>query len=194
MPYQIKNGNIVAKGTDGDTRRFPKDAVDAIIAQCKADGIPNRYIIAGILATVSKESQFVPQDEGMNYSAKGLLELFGRYFQKGRANASEYANKPEKIGSYIYGYTWNNGVKTIGRYGNNLPGDGYKFRGRGFNQITFKGNSDAGYIKFGKLLGVDLVSNPASLNTLSNASKALVSFYKDLEKRSNKDLKSKFKK
>ena len=194
MPYQIKNGNIVAKGTDGDTRRFPKDAVDAIIAQCKADGIPNRYIIAGILATVSKESQFVPQDEGMNYSAKGLLELFGRYFQKGRANASEYERKPEKIGNYIYGYTFKDGVKTIGRYGNNLPGDGYKFRGRGFNQITFKGNSSDGYIKFGKLLGVDLVSNPASLNTLSNASKALVRFYTDIEKKSNKLLKSKFKK
>ena len=189
MPYQIKNENIVAKDTQGHNRSFIKANVDALIAQCKADGITNRYIIAGILATVSKESGFVPKDEGMKYSANRLLEIFPSYFKNGRASTSEYAGQPEKIGNYIYGYEWKDGSKKIGRGGNDLPGDGYKFRGRGFNQITFK----SAYKKYGKNIGVDLISNPTSLNSIANAAKALVSFYKESEK-DTKRLKSKFNK
>ena len=189
MPYEIKNGNIVAKDTQGNKRSFIKANVDAIIAECKSGGITNIYTIAGVLATVSKESGFVPKDENMNYSAGRLVEIFPSYFKNGRASASDYAGQPEKIGNYIYGYTWENGTKKIGRGGNNSPGDGYKFRGRGFNQITFK----SAYEKYGKKIGVDLISNSANLNTISNAARALVSFYKESEK-DTKKLKSKFNK
>ncbi len=46
--------------------------------------------------------------------------------------------------------------KTALRNGNTAEGDGYKYRGRGFIQITWKNN----YKKLGDVLGYDLVSDP----------------------------------
>jgi putative chitinase len=140
MAYEIKDGKVVAKATDGQTRRFSKRAIDAIIGECKRRGVTNKYIIAGILATVSKESGFVPQNENLNYSESGLRDTFGSYFGPGKKDARDYAKQPEKIGNYIYGgeYDKKTGVYKLGRGGNTVQGDGFKYRGRGFNQITFK--------------------------------------------------------
>ena len=60
MAYQIQGDNIVAKDTSGTTRKFIKNNVDIVISECKRRGITNKYLIAGILATISKESGFVP--------------------------------------------------------------------------------------------------------------------------------------
>lgn len=54
------------------------------------------------------------------------------------------------------------GRKTLG---NNKKGDGYKFRGRGFVQITGRAN----YEKFSDLLGIDLTVNPELALLTSNA-------------------------
>ena len=54
MSYQIKNGEIVAKDTEGHTRKFPKANVDVVISECRRLGISNKYLIAGILAVISK--------------------------------------------------------------------------------------------------------------------------------------------
>ena len=157
MPYEIKNGKIVAKDTKGQNRSFPKDAIDAIIGECKRRGVTNKYIIAGILATISKESAFVPKNEDLSYSLANINKNFGIYFggiakkkerreeiekQKAFLNISnpkpsDYAHKAEKLANYVYGPP---------RGGHKNPGDGWKFRGRGFNQITFKSS----YEKYGK--------------------------------------------
>lgn len=81
--------------------------------------------------------------ENMNYSASRLLQVFPKYFTK--ETAMQYANKPELIGNKVYG----------GRMGN-APDEGYKFRGRGFLQLTGKNN----YRAFGEYIGVDLIDNP----------------------------------
>lgn len=81
--------------------------------------------------------------ENMNYSASRLLQVFPKYFTK--ETAMKYANKPELIGNRVYG----------GRMGN-APDEGYKFRGRGFLQLTGKNN----YTRLGNYLGVDLINNP----------------------------------
>ncbi len=60
--------------------------------------------------------------------------------------AKAYDYNPEKIFNLTYG----------GRMGNNAPGDGYKFRGRGFMQTTGKYSYD----RLGNFLGVDLIKNP----------------------------------
>lgn len=177
MAYKINNGNIVSKDTSGNNRSFIKVNVDNVISECKKQGITNKYLIAGILATISKESGFVPQNENLNYSSQGLVKTFPSKFGVGKENASEYEKKPEKIANFVYG----------GKYGNSNPGDGYKYRGRGFNQITFKDI----YVKYGNTIP-NILENPDKLNEVSNASKSAVYFYVDGFK--SKKIKEKFNK
>jgi putative chitinase len=122
-------------------------------------GITNPYAIAGMLAIVSKESSFVPKSENLNYSASRLQQVFGL----SSARANEIAGKPELIGNAVYG----------GKYGN-ASNEGYKYRGRGYNQLTFKGNYDT----YGKLIGENLVGNPDKVNDPKIAAKVLMAFNK----------------
>lgn len=120
-------------------------------------GITNKYAIAAILATVGKESNYEPKNENMNYSAKVLVEIFPSKFPNIEI-AKQYEYKPYEIAERVYG----------GRYGNTAPGDGWKYRGRGFNGITFKDQ----YKQYGDLLRVDLITNPDKLNDIAIAAKA----------------------
>jgi putative chitinase len=84
--------------------------------------------------------------ENLNYSAEGLLKIFPKYFSKDTAMAC--ARQPEKIANIVYSNRMGNGDRQ--------SGDGYKFRGRGFNQLTGKDM----YKLFGDYLEVNLLDNP----------------------------------
>jgi putative chitinase len=85
--------------------------------------------------------------ENLNYSSKGLLTVFPKYFkQPGLAEA--YARNPERIASRVYANRMGNGVE--GTH------DGWKFRGRGYIQLTGKNN----YTEFDKFVNEDILSNP----------------------------------
>lgn len=85
--------------------------------------------------------------ENLNYSAKGLITTFPKYFkQPGLAEA--YQRKPEKIASRVYGNRMGNGDES--------SMDGWKFRGRGYIQLTGKSN----YIEFDKFVDDDIIKNP----------------------------------
>lgn len=84
--------------------------------------------------------------ENLNYSADGLIRTFSKYFP-GNLNES-YAWKPEKIGSRVYANRMGNGTEQ--------SGEGYKYRGRGYIQLTGKNN----YKEFSKFVGEDVVVNP----------------------------------
>lgn len=58
----------------------------------------------------------------------------------------------EEIGNRSYFFRYEN-RRDLGNF---FPGDGFRFRGRGYVQITGRAN----YERFGSLLGIDLVSNP----------------------------------
>lgn len=84
--------------------------------------------------------------ENMNYSADDLKTAFGKYFQK--VNPDNYAHQAEKIANRIYACRYGNG--------NEASGEGFKFRGRGFLQLTFKNN----YLRFGESINIDLLTSP----------------------------------
>jgi putative chitinase len=104
--------------------------------------------LAHFLAQCGHESgNFRLTKENLNYGAKGLLSLFKKYFPN-EAKAKLYERKPEKIANLIYGGRMGNGVEATG--------EGWKFHGRGYIQLTGKDN----YTAFGKAVGVDICANP----------------------------------
>ena len=104
--------------------------------------------LAHFLAQCGHESGgFRATQENLNYSAKGLNGIFRKYFPT-EASAAAYARNPQKIANKVYGNRMGNG--------NEASGEGYKFRGRGYIQLTGKEN----YTAFGKAIGEDIPSNP----------------------------------
>jgi len=124
---------------------------DAVIAQipdaAKKFNITNPLRLAHFLAQCGHESAgFKAIQENLNYSADGLKKIFPKYFPGNLAEG--YAKNPEKIASKVYGSRMGNGDETTK--------EGFKFRGRGYIQLTGKDN----YTKFAKFIGEDTVSNP----------------------------------
>ena len=104
--------------------------------------------LAHFLAQCGHESGgFKATQENLNYSAKGLAGIFKKYFPT-EAAATPYARQPQKIANKVYANRMANGSEA--------SGDGYKFRGRGYIQLTGKEN----YTAFGKSIGVDVCANP----------------------------------
>jgi len=86
--------------------------------------------------------------ENLNYSAKALDAVFGKYFVRAGRDANEYARQPEKIANIVYAGRMDNGDTD--------SGDGWRYRGRGPIQLTGKAN----YSAFSADMGVDAVDNP----------------------------------
>ncbi len=104
--------------------------------------------LAHFLAQCGHESgQFRVVNENLNYGAKGLLGIFKKYFPT-EAKAKEYERKPEKIANLVYASRMGNGPEQ--------SGDGFKYRGRGFIQLTGKDN----YTAFGKAIGENISATP----------------------------------
>ena len=80
------------------------------------------------------------------------------------------------------------------KYGNSEPGDGEKYRGRGFNGITFKSNYrnlQKIYNEIGKLKtsdNIDIVANPEQLEDPEIAAEFAILYYIDTFKRVDKKL------
>jgi putative chitinase len=126
---------------------------DAVLAQipdtvAKFDlGTPLR--LAHFLAQCGHESAgFKAVTENLNYGAKGLQSIFKKYFPT-EAKALEYERKPEKIANLVYANRMSNGDEA--------SGDGWRFRGRGYIQLTGRAN----YTAFNRFVdGDDVVANP----------------------------------
>lgn len=85
------------------------------------------------------------REENLNYSAQRMTQVWPKRFPT-LAAAQPFAHNPEALGNQVYG----------GRMGNDRPGDGFRYRGRGYIQLTGKD----GYRQVGSRIGVDLVANP----------------------------------
>ena len=124
---------------------------DAVIAQIPDTAakfnITNPLRLAHVLAQCGHESGgFKAVNENLNYSADGLKKIFPKYFP-GNLNES-YARNPEKIASRVYASRMGNGDEA--------SKEGFKFRGRGYIQLTGKSN----YTNFAKFIGEDTIANP----------------------------------
>ena len=104
--------------------------------------------LAHFLAQAGHESGgFKAVNENLNYGAKGLLSIFKKYFPT-EEKAKLYERKPEKIANLVYGARMGNGPEA--------SGEGYKFRGRGYIQLTGKDN----YKAFDAVVAESIVDNP----------------------------------
>ena len=125
---------------------------DAVIAQLP-DTIAKFELntplrLAHFLAQAGHESGgFRAVNENLNYGAKGLLSIFKKYFPT-EEKAKLYERKPEKIANLVYGARMGNGPET--------SGEGWKYRGRGYIQLTGKNN----YKAFDAVVAESIVENP----------------------------------
>lgn len=132
---------------------IPANVIAMIPDTAAKFGINTPLRLAHFLAQCGHESGgFKATQENLNYSAKGLLGIFKKYFPT-VALAQSYERKPEMIASRVYGGRMGNGAEATR--------EGYKFRGRGYIQLTGKEN----YTAFGKSIGEDMTINPDKVSS-----------------------------
>jgi predicted chitinase len=150
--------------SNGNFDSTQKENIKLLIDAMEEEGIKDPVTQIGILSVISKESNFKPKGE-VSYASTSnsrIRSIFGKRVSKySDSELDSIKRDPKKFFDLVYG----------GRFGN-APDEGYKYRGRGFNQLTFKGN----YKKYGNLIGVDLVGNPDLANDPKVAAKIALSF------------------
>ena len=123
------------------------DWYDALCELLPKYGITTERRVAHFLSQCAHESGgFKRLEENLNYSAKALRAVFGRYFGPApKRDADEYHRQPEMIANYVY-------MDEFRKYkmGNVEEGDGWRFRGRGLKQLTGREN----YTRFGASIGM----------------------------------------
>ena len=131
---------------------IPETVIAQIPDTAAKFGITNTLRLAHFLSQAGHESGgFKAVNENLNYSADGLKRIFPKYF---RGNISEsYARNPEKIANKVYSSRMGNGDEA--------SGDGWKYRGSGFIQLTGKAN----YAAFDKTVEDDILANPSLVAT-----------------------------
>jgi putative chitinase len=147
----VKEDVVITPVTGLNIEKLKGHIPDSVIAQipetAKKFNITNNLRLAHFLSQCGHESGgFKAVSENLNYSADGLKKIFGKYFPG--TLAESYAKQPEKIASRVYGSRMGNGDESTK--------EGFKFRGRGYIQLTGKSN----YTNFTKFIGEDCVSNP----------------------------------
>ena len=147
----IKEDALIPKGGPLNLEKLKGHIPEAVIVQIptvmEKFQINTPLRLAHFLAQCGHESGgFKATQENLNYSADGLKKIFPKYFPGNIAES--YARNPEKIASKVYGGRMGNGGEETK--------EGYKFRGRGYIQLTGKEN----YTSFAKSIGEDTVVNP----------------------------------
>jgi len=126
--------------------RLPKGVMDQIPSVIDTFQINTPLRLAHFLAQCAHESNnFKATIENLNYSAKSLRAVFGKYFPDDEISKA-YEYKAEKIANIVY----------ANRMGNDDKGDGWKYKGRGYIQLTGKNN----YAAFDKVVPEDVLANP----------------------------------
>jgi predicted chitinase len=163
--------------------RYPVDNIRLVESHMDRAGVTNTYARIAILSVMAKESSLVPKRERCydNTSNGRIRDIFGarvRMFDEEeltelKSSCTNFFN--HVYGPRFYGPNHDPGYSRGAWADHTDPDDGYNYRGRGFNQITFKSN----YREKGELAGVDLVSNPDLMLDPDIAGKVGVAFLVD---------------
>lgn len=136
------------------------------LAAIQAANITNPNEQAMLMAQTDTESGgFKSLVENLNYRPESLMRAFPTRVTSLAMAQQIIAGGPEAIANTVYG----------GRMGNTAPGDGFLYRGRGIIQLTGKSN----YQRYGKMLGIDLVTNPDMASDPDVSGKIALAYMKD---------------
>jgi putative chitinase len=152
---------IMPAARDEDIDRY----LNALNTELPKYQIDTPLRLAHFVAQIAHESgSFKYKSENLNYSAKALRSVFGKYFDTDEM-AAEYARKPEMIANVVY----------ANRMGNGNPdsGDGWRYRGRGLIQLTGREN----YAHCADFIGRDCESDPEMLSEDASAAVAAACWY-----------------
>lgn len=127
-------------------------------------GVITPMQVAHLMAQLAHESGgFRKLTENLDYSAKRIGEVWSRLAPR----ALELEHNPVRLGNAAYALKNGNGIESTG--------DGYRFRGRGFIQLTGRAN----YTKYGAMIGVDLINRPERAAWPELASELALAYWKD---------------
>jgi len=146
-----------------DIQKLKGHVPDAVIAQIpevmEKFQINTPLRLCHFLSQCGHESgNFKAVNENLNYGAKGLMGIFKKYFPT-EAKALQYERKPEKIANLVYASRMGNGAEA--------SGEGYKYRGRGYIQLTGKDN----YAAFDKVVPENITETPDLVATKYHCSR-----------------------
>ena len=141
--------------------------INYLIDEMNKIGLKDPLAQIGVLSVINKESNFIPVNENSYATTSNdrLRKLFGKRLSKySDEELSQLKKNDREFFNVIY-------AKTVGNQGGD---DGYKYRGRGFNQLTGIKN----YEKYGQLIGMGnkLVEDPELVNDTEIAAKIAIAF------------------
>lgn len=139
--------------------------LDALNEEMHKAAINTPLRMAHFIAQLAHESgNFRYHTENLNYSAKALRAVFGKYFPTDEG-AEAYERQPEQIANRVYADRMGNGDEA--------SGEGWKYRGRGLIQLTGKDN----YTRCGAALDLDLINEPEQVAENPNIAVAAAAWF-----------------
>lgn len=184
---EVVPGTCDTKYSSEISKPSSQAGISSIKEACKEFGITSPTVISSILGIVGGESRWKPVEESFKYSPSRLLQVFPSVFKGDQAMAEQYASNPDQLPELLYGYNTSKGKGL----GNTQPGDGAKFIGRGYIQLTGRAN----YTRYSKLLfakgmvssSTALVDDPTLLLDSKVSAEAAVAYILDKCKASQTD-------
>jgi len=140
---------------------YPTNNVRQVEKAMDAAGITNPYARIAIFGVIGKESGFKPiREKPWGGTANSRIREYFSVFDKAGITDEELdiiKKDPKKFFGIVYGpLAFEHGAHTWAKKHHTKPEDGYNYRGRGFNQLTWKPS----YKSAGDAIGVDLVNDP----------------------------------
>lgn len=149
-----------------DTPKYSPEVLKKYIIDYAKEILPPNQVVPFIAQIAHETHNFRSLEENLNYSSQVLLKKYPKLFTKQQIEYIEnHPSKAQIIANTIYANRMKNG--------DYKSGDGYRYRGRGYIQLTGLEN----YERMSKLIGVDLVNNPDLAARPDYAAKIAVKYW-----------------